>query len=122
MAKKMVLVPADNLEHTEEVRDMSALAEMLPKSYQSRGKALLKLLKGKVQLDSRDHVVYENGEKGSHIVDLVRYFVTPKHLKVTRPFDSNLFYSILIDLGTPTSLMARANTVNSSWVHVHSLF
>ena len=115
MAEKMVLVPALSMNHTEK-DDLLNLAKMLPKRYQTKATALLRILDGKLNLDANNHVIYED-ELGSHLIDLIRYFVTPTYVSVTRPFDAYKFGQLLNCYGVPMSAVARpTDSVNKTWV------
>ena len=96
----------------DNLRDLSI---MLPKTYRNKGAALLTAIEDKVNLDERCRVIY-NDEMGSHIVDLVRYCVAPKQLKVSRPADAKKFYSLLEDVGVPKSLYVQRYD-NKEWLN-----
>ena len=51
-----------------------------------------------------------------HIIDLVKYFITPKHLNVSRPFDARKFIDLLEKFGVPKSLISR--DVGANWMHI----
>ena len=114
MADKMVLVPAKDTKLAD--HKLSVMTVMLPKSYQTKGNALLTALDGKIEIDERCHVIYEDGT-GSHIIDLVKYFITPKHLNISRPFDARKFGDLLENFGIPKSLINR--DVGAHWMHIY---
>lgn len=105
MAKKMVLVPASWLENFKDDKLINLL-EMVPKSYQPKARILLTCLQGKVKLTDQQRVIYSDGV-GSHIIDLVRYYVTPSQLKINRPEDAQKFGQLLEQHGVPSSAVNR---------------
>jgi hypothetical protein len=109
MAKKMVLVPADSVATTPQTHGlpMTNLLEMLPKGYQSRGKIILLSIDGKVTLDQQHRVVYANGDVGSHVIDLIRFFVTPRNVQTKRPWDATVFATVMRGCGVPEYLLSR---------------
>jgi len=115
MAEKLILVPANDSNVNDAQKSLTDLAIMLPKTYRNKGYALLSCLDNHITLDDRFHVIYAD-EMGSHIVDLVRYSVTPAHLKLSRPSDAKKFYELLKQLGIPKSLYVQRFDVNAKWL------
>ena len=107
MAQKFKLIPVSENSRSENEIDIEGLIGMLPKRYRNKAKIVLVILKGKVQFDDNHHILYQNGERGSHVVDLIKYYLTPEALKIKRPFDSLEFGRLLSKFGVPQSALAR---------------
>ena len=97
-------------DRTEERRSISDLVQLFPKRQQSRVKLLGHYLDDKVNLDGNDHVIYNDGEVGSHIIDFIRYFVMPFPAK--RPHDAPKFKALMDNSGIPLSIMSKNNDRN----------
>lgn len=89
------------------------LAELLPKNCRHKAKMLLHYLEGHVQLNDQQRVVYANGQLGSHIVDLVKYFVASYH--TDRPIDAPKFQKLMIRAGVPNDAIAKKTEPISNW-------
>lgn len=85
--------------------DVNDLSEMLPKNYRSKAKLLLSLLKNKISLDQNQRVVYGDGFVGSHILDILRYFLSP--FRTERPVDSKMFENLIKNSSVPDSVMSN---------------
>ena len=86
-------------------QDLMSLAEFLPKGYRSRARMLLHYLEGKVKLNAQQRVIYETGKVGSHILDLVKYFVA--NIETHRPLDAPKFQKIIAQAGVPSSALPK---------------
>lgn len=98
---------------------LSDLAEFLPKSYRGRAKILLHYLHGHIRLNEQQRVVYPNDQVGSHILDLVKYFVSP--FPSDRPLDAPKFTKLMTQAGVPSSALAKKAAPGSkqgSWQHL----
>ena len=84
---------------------LSSLAELLPKRLQNKAKILLHYLDGNVQVNDKQRIVYSDGSVGSHVLDMVRYFVSP--FVKQRPLDAPQFETLLKALGVPDSATVR---------------
>lgn len=137
MAKRMALVPESWLkvsqpqqEHTvqsiapsitvveppQAKQDpLADLAQLLPKSYRSRARILLHYLEGHLKLNSQQRVLYPpNDQPGSHILDLVKYYVSTWH--TDRPLDAPKFAKLMTQAGVPTSAIAKkTQPMSSKW-------
>lgn len=125
MAKRMALVPESWLRQQplsaggsssagtsieviepKKETDLSELAQFLPKSYRGRGRILLHYLQGHVKLNEQQRVLYPpNQQLGSHILDLVKYFVAT--FPMDRPVDAPKFAKLLARAGVPSSAIAK---------------
>lgn len=131
MAKRMALVPESWLRqiHTaaepasskqsisivepEPQKGLLEMADLLPKSYRSRARILLHYMEGHVKLNEQQRVIYPpNGQLGSHILDLVKYFVST--FPTDRPLDAPKFSKLMVRAGVPNSAIAK-KTEPSKW-------
>lgn len=122
MAKKMALVPeswihrnfqekatedkpksTDVTVHHEQYRnDTSAvedIPELLPKCYRAKAKVIVHYLRDQIKLDENQRVLYPDKTVGSHILTLMRYFVSP--LVKERPLDAPKFMKLMKSVGVP---------------------
>lgn len=129
MAKRMALVPESWLKQTmrpddkqypsqttttvtlveppqQEKSDLVELAQLMPKSYRGRATTLLRSLDGKVKLNDQQHVLYPpNDQLGSHILDLVKYYVST--WPTDRPIDAPKFAKLMTQAGVPAMALAK---------------
>lgn len=93
--------------------DNDDILELLPKAYKSRAKVIVHYLK----LDDQKRVTYANGDKSSHIIDLLKFVLSP--ISKTIPHDASAFYALLADLNVPkTVYVSRSLPVQKkfSWL------
>lgn len=137
MAKRMALVPESWLRQTmrppeapanhgpgttvtlveppqHEKSDLAELAKLMPKSYRGRATTLLRSLDGKVKLNDQQHVLYPpNDQLGSHILDLVKYFVAT--WPTDRPIDAPKFAKLMTQAGVPAMAIAKKTQPQTKW-------
>ncbi len=104
-----IINPTPNVtEHTVSA-DLLKFAEILPKNMRSRARILLSSLEGKIKLEEgSNRVTYDDNESvGSHIIDHLRYVLSPLKMKSPRPLDSEMFYKLLQKTGVPESVFSR---------------
>lgn len=94
----------------EETPKLEDIANMLPKRMQSRCRILLHYLEGHLKLSPTHKVIYADGEIGSHIIDLLRYFLS--QFVTDRPLDAPKFTAMMQSIGVPNSVLAKR--INSS--------
>lgn len=88
---------------------LSDIADLIPKNYRSKAKTLLHYVQRFIKLDSQQRVVYQPGNQiGSHIIDLVKYFVAP--FPTERPIDAPQFQTLIEKAGVPKSALAKRCT------------
>ena len=88
-------------EPTRAENPFESLVELLPKRYRQKATVIAHYLNGNIQLDPNQRIIYEDGSSGSHFLDLMRYFVYPKSIKVSRPIDAVRFGLLLKSMGVP---------------------
>jgi hypothetical protein len=97
MAKRLVLVPENWLTKFDnenvESPTFKEIVDSFPKRLQKKVQALVDQLGNRVKIDSNQRVVYDDGEVGSNIVDLIRYSVSPSTTE--RPIDAPRFDAIM---------------------------
>lgn len=135
MARKMALVPEAWLQRNfgggagegsggtkpaeitvhEEKNEASLIdvSDLLPKCYRSKARIILHYINDSISLDARQRIVYKDGTVGSHIVDMLRYFVSP--FVKERPLDAPKFESLMNHVGVPVSVIAKRQTIPSNW-------
>jgi hypothetical protein len=120
MAERLVLVPeslagklnvGDKSEHS-----LSEICGSLPKRLQRKARSLIEYIDGNVVLNDDQRVVYPGGEVGSHIADLIKYFVSKPPRE--RPLDAPQFESLIMKAGVPSDAVIRPSPMPKKW---HSL-
>ncbi len=87
-------------------------AELLPKNLRNRARMVLQYLEnGNATVNDVQRVVYDDGNVGSHIVDLTRYAISP--FMKTRPVDWPQFRNLLEKLNIPSSAIVNRDTTES---------
>lgn len=138
MAKKMALVPESWLstrlnsegnqtnpqaqiviaDTGEESYDkVSGLADLLPKHLRNKARMLLHYLNSQLKLDNQQRVIYGDGSVGSHIIDLVRYNISP--FVKARPLDAPKFAKLMQTAGVPNAAIAKKTNKDdliSNWM------
>lgn len=102
--KEIIVTEANDAQDKINI-DVDSLANFIPKAYRHKGKLLLSFIEPTITLNSRQRVVYEDGTVGSHILDLLRYFLSP--FKTERPLDSKLFEQLINKSSAPDSVMSN---------------
>ena len=80
---------------------------LIPKRYQTKAKALIHYLKDRVTLDANERIKYDDGSVGSHIYDMIRFYVYPAALSLKRPLDAVQFGLMLKEIGVPDAAVSR---------------
>jgi len=76
------------------------LVYFLPRSYRGKAKVVFSyLVSNDVKLTKKDRIIYPDGTIGSHILDLVKYTVSP--FEMDSPKDSIKFMKYLEEIGVP---------------------
>ena len=88
--------------------NLGNMAELLPKNLKTRGRVVFHYLEnGNVNVNDVQRIVYSDGAVGSHVLDLIRYAISP--FVKTRPLDWPQFRKLLESLGVPESALANKN-------------
>lgn len=82
---------------------IQSLLEMLPKNIQSRSKIFLHYFLAKVRIADGGIVELPDGSQTAPLVDIVRYFCSPSHLKVRPPLGLETLLNFLASIGMPQS-------------------
>ena len=100
-------------EQPKENKTLVHLAEIMPKNLRSRARMILHYLEnGNVTVNDMQRIVYDDdGNVGSHVLDLIRYAISP--FVKTRPLDWPQFYALVQKLGVPSSALASRNVNNN---------
>jgi hypothetical protein len=98
MAARYKLVP--------EQAARNEVLESIGKRYRKKAEILIKYLSDQRKENGR--IIYEDGELGSHLVDLIKYFVYPEFLKLKRPADAVKFALLLKHKDVPESVLGRS--------------
>lgn len=136
MAKKMALVPESWLSARlssegkktdpqpqiviadvadEPQNKLMELSNLLPKRLQNKARMLLHYLNGHVKLNEQQRIVYSNGSVGSHIIDLVRYNISP--FVKGRPIDAPLFDRLMKSAGVPDAALIKREKNHSDIIN-----
>jgi hypothetical protein len=138
MAQKYRLVPMNNLTQTtqpinhtssdiavdplnhadEETGRYQEIVDLLPKNLRRKAKILLHYLKNQLRLDDNSRIIYADGGQGSHLLDLVKYYTTPRSVKLSRPVDAVKFGLLLKQIGVPDAALGRELILKRSSVRV----
>lgn len=78
------------------------MVELMPKSYKSRARSLLRILRPR--LTSQGRLIYGDDTQGSHIVDLLKYVLSPVQFRHQAPTDIKKFADLLRQADVPQSL------------------
>ena len=110
MARKIALAPESFSLHEQLVAEKAQdsikdMPNLLPKNMRGKARILVHYLNG-ISVNDMQRIVYNDGEVGSHVLDLVKYAVSPFFQK-QRPLDWPKFLSLLESLGVPESAIAR---------------
>ena len=99
----------------EEPKSLTNISELLPKNLRNRARMVLYYLENaNIRVNDVQRIVYEDGSLGSHIIDLVRYAISP--FVKTRPLDWPRFKNLLENIGAPKSILAKRNeTALKNW-------
>lgn len=85
---------------------LSTLPDLLPKAYRAKAKIIVHYLLNKIELDNNQRVIYPDKVVGSHILTLLRYFVSP--FVKERPVDAPKFEKLMKNLGVPDYVYTKA--------------
>ena len=81
--------------------------ELLPKRLQNKGKQLLHYITKYFKIDPEtDCILYPDNSLGSAVLDLLKFFLTPKNLFSTQPFDAQKVAQIFLENKVPGSCFA----------------
>jgi hypothetical protein len=100
MAERMVLIPEETL------TSATLIIDSLPKRLRNKGKILITHLGDSIKLNSDKRVVYKDGEVGSNIIDLIKYFVS--NVK-KRPIDAPRFEELIMMSNVPQNVLRQRN-------------
>jgi hypothetical protein len=90
---------------------LTTLVQLMPPRLRNKAGLLLHYLKD-LSVDGQGRVKYESGETGSYLIDLVRFFASPKAMSPARPLDSNLFANVLIEHNVPQSALGAGRNLS----------
>lgn len=109
----------------EENADFLELAELMPKNLRAKAKLLMHYLQGAIQLDAQSRVVFQTEtadgtseeQIGSHILDLIKYFVSPSitfghEAAALRPIDAPKFAQLLSSIGIPQTALGKGKRID----------
>ena len=99
----------------ESESNLKEIATLLPKNMQGRARMLLHYLENaNVRVNELQRIVYSDCSIGSHIINLVRYAISP--FMKSRPLDWPRFKELCESAGTPGSILANRNdSVLKNW-------
>ena len=80
------------------------LPDLLPKNMRSKARILVHYLNG-INVNNMQRIVYNDGVVGSHVLDLIRYTVSP--FTNNRPLDWPDFKKILEQCNVPDSVYCQ---------------
>jgi translation initiation factor 2 beta subunit (eIF-2beta)/eIF-5 len=89
----------------QDATQLERVSDVLPKCFRSRARIILNYLEGRIHLNGSQRVVYENSVTGSHIVDLLRYFLSA--FVKQRPKDAPMFEKLMKKAGVPDSVYVQ---------------
>lgn len=106
---------------------LMSVVDLLPRQLRSKGRLLLHYMAGKITLDDQSRIIYTVGdpggsaheEIGSHILDLVRFTVSPSsHFgnpdepSANRPRDYDKFQSLIAQIGgIPSAAFGKGKNI-----------
>ena len=116
------------LEESSEDPILSTLIDLLPRTLRGKGKVLMHYIHGKILLDEHSRVIYTvemsdgstSEETGSHILDLVKYAISPgiqfgnvEQASSSRPIDWPRFQQLLHVIGVPQSSLGKGKRLEA---------
>lgn len=116
-AKPSLAAPTEVTVHDDATSrtNMDSIPDLLPKCYRAKAKIIVHYLRAKITLDENQRIVYPDKSVGSHILTLLRYFVSP--FVKERPLDAPKFRKLMKEVGVPDYVYAKENKNNaiSNW-------
>ena len=100
--EKQVNVSSDESEDVKE-----DILSLFPKRFKQRAAVVLQYTMKFAKLDENHRIIHTDGSIGSHIVDLIKYFIYPPAMNVERPLDALDFAIKLKEHGIPESSITR---------------
>jgi hypothetical protein len=97
----------------EKKDEYQTLIDLLPGRLQTKAKLLLHYLRD-VPVDGQGRVIYPDGVNGSYLIDLIRYFVSPKSMSPAKPIDATTFTEVMRANGVPTSALGAGRSLIAS--------
>jgi len=73
----------------------------------SRQAEIMKYVNEIASVDKYGQIVYKDGTKGSSLKEMVEYLTAPAEGLTERPFDSDKFLRLLINVGAPAETVAQ---------------
>jgi hypothetical protein len=117
MAQKYALIPMKTLEKIKEKHaNISSddsedvkkdILSLFPNRFKQRAAVVLQYAMRFAELDENHRIIHADGSIGSHIVDLIKYFIYPPVMNVERPLDALDFAIKLKEHGIPESSITR---------------
>lgn len=94
-----------------EADELDAIVEMMPKQMGRKAKLLVHYIRNHISVSDNGRVIYDDSSIGSHLHDLVKFFVASPMLRVPRPIDAVKFGILLKRLGVPRAALGRDLTL-----------
>ena len=110
MAQKFAFMPESQASQPDQLPEKSSepnlenLPELLPKNMRGKARILVHYLNG-INVNNMQRIVYNDGVVGSHVLDLIRYTVSP--FSNNRPLDWPDFKKILEQCNVPDSVYCQ---------------
>lgn len=103
--------PHEADESSVEEDEYDAIVNMMPRQMRQKAKLLAHYTKNRISLTENGRVVYGDQSIGSHLHDLIRFFVSSPTLRVPRPVDAVKFGITLKRIGVPRAALGRDLTL-----------
>lgn len=102
---------SDSDETKPEPTEIDAIVDMMPKQMARKAKLLVHYIRNQIKLSENGRIVYPDRSLGSHLHDLVKFFVASPMLKIPRPIDAVKFGILLKQIGVPRASLGRDLTL-----------
>ena len=96
---------------------ISEVLDLLPKRIQGKAKILATHLSKQMKFSDDGRVIYPDGSFGSPLIDILKYFCSPKSglVRVKAPFDVRKMTEYLSETNAPMSATTKSN---NDWIAV----
>ena len=91
--------------------NIGTLIKLLPGRLIGKAKLLYQYIKD-INLDKEGRVIYDDNALGSYLLDLIRFYVSPKNMSPARPIDAIQFGKILLQKSVPSAAIGSGRILD----------
>lgn len=100
--------PNDNKGTSDDTQNMVEITLLHNKYHNSASIIMNRLKSAGIEINPEGRIIYTDGQLGSNLIDLLKYFLYPKGEKMNRPVDAIVFGMLLKQLNVPDNLLTRS--------------